>query len=68
MSIKKDSRASKETANQEKDARYTLSQLKASKRYTGRCDLLEALLEERKSYSIPEVDAAIDKFLKGKVD
>lgn len=37
------------------------------KRYRYRIDLLNVLLEENKAYTIPEVDALIDKFMKGKV-
>ena len=68
MSIKKGDSSPKGADKQEKEARYTLSQLTASKRYVGRGDLLEALLHEDKTYSFSEADAAINNFLKGKVD
>ena len=37
------------------------------KRYRNRVDLLNALLEDNKAYTIDEVDALIDEFMKGKV-
>ena len=46
---------------------YTKDQILLSEKYTKRRDLINALLEEDKEYTIEEVDAVMDKFLKGKV-
>lgn len=46
---------------------FTKQQLIESRKYANRRDLLKALLEDGKSYTIAEVDAAIEKFMKGKV-
>lgn len=46
---------------------FTKQQLVESRKYANRRDLLKALLEDGKSYTIAEVDAAIEKFMKGKV-
>lgn len=46
---------------------YTKDQILLSGKYTKRRDLINALLEEDKEYTIDEVDAVMDKFLKGKV-
>lgn len=46
---------------------YTKEQLVASKRYVDRRDLVSALLEPGKAYTLNEVDMLIDKFMKGKV-
>ena len=46
---------------------YTKEQLAGSKRYANRRDLLSALLESGKTYTLTEVDALINKFTKGAV-
>lgn len=46
---------------------HSKEQLLRSKRYAKRVDLLGALLDDTKQYTIEEVDAAIDTFMKGKV-
>lgn len=48
-------------------ALYTREQLAASERYKDRRDLVMALLDEKTEYSLQEVDAALDKYRKGKV-
>lgn len=47
---------------------HTKEQLLRSERYAKRRDLLTALLEDDKQYTLKEVDTAIEKFLKGKVN
>lgn len=46
---------------------FTKEQLAASKKYAKRRDLIGALLEDGKTYTTKEVDALIEKFMKGKV-
>lgn len=50
-------------------AKITFSKAKilTFQRYAPRRDLLGALLEEDRPYTLEEVDAAIEKFMKGKV-
>lgn len=48
-------------------ATFTMEQLAASKRYANRRDLIRALLEPGKAYTLAEVDGMIEKFRKGKV-
>lgn len=48
-------------------ATYTKEQLLASTKYANRRDLISALLENGKTYTLDKVDALIDKFMKGKV-
>lgn len=50
-----------------KQAAYTKQQLAASEKYRSRRDLILALLEEGKMYSLPEAEAALEKYKKGKV-
>jgi len=47
--------------------RHTKEQLLTSKRYANRRDLIGALLDPGKTYTLDEVDALIEKFKKGKV-
>ena len=46
-------------------AAFTKAQLVASQRYVHRRDLIGALLEDGKTYTLNEVDALIEKFMKG---
>lgn len=47
--------------------KYTKEQLIRSARYMKRRDLLSALLEDGERYTFNEVDAMLDKYMKGKV-
>ena len=46
---------------------HTKQQLLASEKYASRRDVLSALLEDGKSYTTAQVDALIEKYMKGKV-
>lgn len=46
---------------------YSKEQLAASKRYATKRDIISALLENGKTYALDEVDALIEKYMKGKV-
>jgi len=59
--------ASKTTTEQAAAATFSVAQLAASKRYANRKDLISALLDKGKTYTLDEVDTLIDKFMKGKV-
>lgn len=47
--------------------KHSKEQLLRSNRYARRRDLIGALLEDDKQYTLAEVDTAIDNFMKGKV-
>lgn len=49
-------------------AGYTKEQLLASGRFRERRDALNVVLSDEKSYSVPEAEELIDKFMKGEVD
>lgn len=54
----------------QKDAQsvsYTKEQLLASKKYQSKRDVLNALLDKGKTYTMEQVDTNIDKFMKGEV-
>lgn len=46
---------------------HTKAQLLASKKYANRQDIINALLEDGKTYTTAQVDALIEKFMKGQV-
>lgn len=52
---------------EEKEITFTKASILKFKRYRFRVDLLNVLLEEDKAYTIKDVDALIEKFMKGKV-
>ncbi|WP_367569042.1 hypothetical protein [Lacrimispora sp.] len=54
-------------AEPEGAARYIKEQLVNAKRYRGKKDLINALLEPGKAYTMAEVDEMLEKFMKGKV-
>lgn len=63
--------AQAKTTNTEKAANaptYSKERLAASKRYANRRDLILALLEDGKAYTLDEVDGLIEKYMKGKVN
>lgn len=47
--------------------KFTKTQLLNSKKYAGKRDLISALLADDKTYTTEEVDALIEKYLKGTV-
>ena len=46
---------------------YTKEQILAASRYQGRRDLIEALLDDGKKYTMETVDRMVEDFMKGKV-
>lgn len=48
-------------------ATYSVDQLAASKRYANRRDLIRALLDGGKRYTLDEVDRLIESYMKGQV-
>ena len=49
------------------ETKYKKQELLKAERYRERKDLVGALLKDCREYSLEEVDAVIDKFVKGKV-
>lgn len=54
--------------SEQASAGYTKDQLLASGRFKGRRDVLNVVLSDEKTYSAPEAEELIDKFMKGEVD
>lgn len=46
---------------------YTKEQLMESQKYAGKRDMLSAFLDDRKRYSLGDVDKIIEKYMKGAV-
>lgn len=55
------------TAKTAPEAVYTREQVMSSQRYATRRDLVSVLLESGRTYTLAEVDALIDNFMKGAV-
>lgn len=53
-----------ETIQNSDEAKFTKEQILNSKKYSEKRDLINALLENNKSYSLAEVDEMIEKFMK----
>jgi hypothetical protein len=49
-------------------SKFTKSQITSSKKYKNRRDLVNAILDDSKLYSIDEVDALIKQFMKNEVN
>ena len=61
-------RTKKVQANDEKEpAEYTKEQILASEKYRKNRDLLNALLVDKKKYTLEVVEKIMDEFKKGKV-
>lgn len=58
----------KKSVKPPEEADFTKEKLLTFKRYKNRRDLLTALLDDDKRYTIKEADAAIENFMKGGVD
>lgn len=61
------STAATEAPEKKAEPTYTKDQVAISQRYANRRDLVSVLLEDGKTYTLAEVDALINKFLKGAV-
>ncbi len=51
-----------------KTAKFSKDELVNSNKFVDYVDVLNAILEDEKTYTIEETENIIDKFLKGKVD
>lgn len=67
MAPRKKKTSVEEVAEVKVESKFSKSQLINSQRFSKRRDLLNAVLKDDEQYSIAEAQAAIDKFMKGKV-
>lgn len=56
-----------EVKTKQTEQRFSKEQILASGKYVNRRDLVDALLEEEKSYTFETVDDMIEKYKKGRV-
>lgn len=68
MAEKKGSAAGAVVNSEKTEQKFSKEQIAASARYVNRKDLVDALLEKGKKYTIEEVDRKIEEFMKGKVN
>lgn len=54
--------------NNKTEKRFNKQQMLISEQFANQRDLLEALLENNKSYTLSEVDNMIKKYMKGQVN
>ena len=63
----RDNLAKLESVDMDKFCRDMSKELAASKRYANRRDLIRALLDSGKRYTLDEVDRLIESYMKGQV-
>lgn len=56
-----------EAKTKQTEQRFSKEQILASGKYVNRRDLVDALLDEEKSYTFETVDGMIEKYKKGRV-
>ena len=49
------------------EQKFSKEQILASARFANRRDLVAALLDEKKSYTVENVDSLVEKYMKGQV-
>lgn len=60
-------RKTTKTAAKEAEVKFSKNQLLAAKRFSGKRDILEALLSDDETYTVKTVEQMIEKYMKGKV-
>ena len=66
MAVRKTTKtAAKEAENIE--SKFSKNQLLAAKRFSGKRDILEALLSDDETYTVKTVEQMIEDYMKGKV-
>jgi len=66
MTAKKGNAAAEEKSERA-EPRFTKKQVLSAARFKNRKDLVSAVLDDGKTYTIVEVDQMVDRFMKGKV-
>lgn len=67
MKKKGEEKKGEENKGRRAEPRFSKEQLLSSAKYRGKKDLVSALLDGSKTYTIAEVDQMVDRFMKGKV-
>ena len=53
--------------SEQTEPKFSKEQILVSARFANRRDLVNALLDEKKSYTVKNVDSLIEKYMKGQV-
>lgn len=67
MAKSKSSVAVAERKSERDEQKFTKQQILSAARYKNRKDMVSALLDDGKTYTITEVDQMVDQIMKGKV-
>lgn len=64
---RKNTGGAKTEQNEQNKQKFSKEQILASARFANRRDLVDALLDEDKSYTMKTVDNLVEKYMKGQV-
>lgn len=67
MAVRKTTKTAAKEAEKEVEIKFSKNQLLAAKRFSGKRDILEALLSDDETYTVKTVEQMIEDFMKGKV-
>ena len=67
MAVRKTTKTAAKEAEKEVEVKFSKNQLLAAKRFSGRRDILEALLSDDETYTVKTVEQMIEDYMKGKV-
>lgn len=67
MAVRKTTKTAAKEAEKEVEVKFSKNQLLAAKRFSGKRDILEALLSDDETYTVKTVEQMIEDFMKGKV-
>lgn len=66
MAVRKTTKTAAKEA-EKVESKFSKNQLLAAKRFSGKRDILEALLSDDETYTVKTVEQMIEDFMKGKV-
>lgn len=67
MAVRKTTKTAAKEA-EKVEVKFSKNQLLAAKRFSGKRDILEALLSDDETYTVKTVEQMIEDFMKGKVN
>ena len=67
MAGRKTTKTAAKEAEKEVEVKFSKNQLLAAKRFSGKRDILEALLSDDETYTVKTVEQMIEDYMKGKV-
>lgn len=68
MAVRKTTKTAAKEAEKEVEVKFSKNQLLAAKRFSGKRDILEALLSDDETYTVKTVEQMIEDYMKGKVN